>query len=104
MKRGIFITAMIGVMVVAATSVSASNYHHRRSHVHRHHRPAYPSCRVPPHHGRHGYYPTRSQRHYYHRGYSSYPYSRYGRAYNPHYRSHGHFGVYGRHYSLHFGF
>lgn len=103
MKRGFIIAAMIGVMVVAATSVSASNYH-RRSHVHRHHRPAYPSCRVPPHHGRHGYYRSRPQRHSYHRGYSSYPYSRYGRANNPHYRSHGHFGTYGRHYSLHFGF
>lgn len=103
MKRGFIIAAVIGVMVVAATTVQATDYY-RRSQVHRHYRPAYPSCRVPPHHGRHGYYPTRSQRHSYHRGYSSYPYSRYGRAYSPYHRSHGHFGVYGRNYSLHFGF
>lgn len=103
MKRGLIITAMIGVMAVAATTVQATDYY-RRSQVQRYHRPAYPSCRVPPHHGRHGYYPSRSQRYTYHRGYSSYPYSRYGRGYNPYYRSYGQFGIHGRNYSLHFGF
>lgn len=102
MKRGIIVTALVGLMVTATTA-QAANYH-RHSHVNRHHHRVNPSYRVQPYYGRRGYYPPRINRQYFYNGYPRNSCSNYGRVYQPYYNSYGQFGIYGPNYSLRFGF
>lgn len=106
MKWGMIVTVFLSVLVLgAATALADHNVH---SQARYHHRSAYPSCQASPYVGRYSHYPATVRRDYYYRSHNPYPhrYSRYQPVYDPyhHRRSHGHVGVHGRNFSLHFGF